>query len=109
MTVEQVNAAWRKHVRPGRLRDLDRRRLQVKLPAQPGVQGRPQTPGVPLGGRAGPGPSLGADMLADCSQCVGLCCVVPPFDAEQGFGFDKPAEHPASTCVPTTAAASMTT
>ena len=33
-------------------------------------------------------------MLADCSQCVGLCCVVPPFDAEQGFGFDKPAETP---------------
>jgi hypothetical protein len=27
----------------------------------------------------------------DCARCCGLCCVVPPFDADQGFGFDKPA------------------
>jgi hypothetical protein len=27
----------------------------------------------------------------DCARCCGLCCVVPPFDAHQGFGFDKPA------------------
>ncbi len=36
--------------------------------------------------------SLPADLKADCSACVGLCCVIPPFDAVQGFGFDKPAE-----------------
>ncbi len=33
-------------------------------------------------------------LKADCSACVALCCVVPPFDAVQGFGFDKPAETP---------------
>lgn len=37
---------------------------------------------------------LPAQLRADCSQCVGLCCLVPPFDAAQGFGFDKPAETP---------------
>jgi hypothetical protein len=37
---------------------------------------------------------LPAHLLADCSACVGLCCVIPPFDALQGFGFDKPAETP---------------
>lgn len=37
---------------------------------------------------------LPAHLKADCSACVGLCCVVPPFDAAQGFGFDKPAETP---------------
>ncbi|CAM3960979.1 hypothetical protein ROSA5918_16625 [Roseateles saccharophilus] len=31
-------------------------------------------------------------LKADCSACVALCCVIPPFDAVQGFGFDKPAE-----------------
>lgn len=30
----------------------------------------------------------------DCNACSGLCCVVLPFDAEQGFGFDKPAQTP---------------
>lgn len=29
---------------------------------------------------------------ADCSQCCGLCCVVPPFLAVQGFGKDKRAD-----------------
>ncbi|MBX3622698.1 MAG: hypothetical protein KF891_22240 [Rhizobacter sp.] len=33
-------------------------------------------------------------LRADCAACVGLCCVVPPFDAVQGFGFDKPAHTP---------------
>jgi hypothetical protein len=33
-------------------------------------------------------------LKADCSACVALCCVIPPFDAVQGFGFDKPAEVP---------------
>lgn len=40
-----------------------------------------------------PGP-LPAHLLADCSACAALCCVIPPFDAVQGFGFDKPAETP---------------
>lgn len=31
---------------------------------------------------------------ADCSSCKGLCCILLPFDADQGFGFDKPAATP---------------
>lgn len=31
---------------------------------------------------------------ADCSQCCGLCCVVPAQLKVQGFGSDKPAETP---------------
>jgi hypothetical protein len=30
----------------------------------------------------------------DCAACSALCCVVLPFDAEQGFGFDKEANTP---------------
>jgi hypothetical protein len=30
-------------------------------------------------------------LQADCAKCCGLCCVGPAFDADQGFGFDKPA------------------
>lgn len=30
---------------------------------------------------------------ADCSRCHALCCVVPPFDAVQGFAEDKPAHQ----------------
>ena len=37
---------------------------------------------------------LAAHLKADCSACVALCCVIPPYDAVQGFGFDKPAETP---------------
>lgn len=37
---------------------------------------------------------LPAHLKADCSACVALCCVIPPFDAAQGFGFDKGAETP---------------
>ncbi|HEY8878086.1 MAG TPA: hypothetical protein VIN03_11010 [Roseateles sp.] len=37
---------------------------------------------------------LPAHLKADCSACVALCCVIPPFDAAQGFGFDKRAETP---------------
>lgn len=37
---------------------------------------------------------LPAHLKADCSACVALCCVIPPFDEVQGFGFDKPAETP---------------
>ncbi|MEO6278850.1 hypothetical protein [Roseateles sp.] len=38
------------------------------------------------------GLQLPAHLKADCSACAALCCVIPPFDAVQGFGFDKPAE-----------------
>lgn len=37
-------------------------------------------------------PALPERLKADCSACVALCCVILPFDAFQGFGFDKPAE-----------------
>ena len=37
---------------------------------------------------------LPAHLKADCSACAALCCVIPPFDAVQGFGFDKPAQQP---------------
>ena len=37
---------------------------------------------------------LPAHLKADCSACAALCCVIPPFDEVQGFGFDKPAETP---------------
>jgi len=34
------------------------------------------------------------DLNADCAACCGLCCVSAPFDADQGFGYDKPAHEP---------------
>jgi hypothetical protein len=33
-------------------------------------------------------------LTADCAKCCGLCCVAPAFDAEQGFGYGKPAHTP---------------
>jgi hypothetical protein len=39
-------------------------------------------------------PRLPADLRADCTRCVSLCCVLPPFYSVQGFGFDKPANTP---------------
>jgi hypothetical protein len=36
------------------------------------------------------------ELRADCAACCGLCCVSPPFDADQGFGYDKPAHEPCS-------------
>jgi len=33
-------------------------------------------------------------LSADCAACSGLCCVSAPFDADQGFGYDKPAQEP---------------
>lgn len=33
-------------------------------------------------------------LTADCAKCCGLCCVAPAFDAEQGFGYSKPAHTP---------------
>jgi hypothetical protein len=32
-------------------------------------------------------------LRADCSRCVGLCCVVPAFAASADFAVDKPAEQ----------------
>ena len=29
------------------------------------------------------------ELVADCSQCAGLCCVLLPFRTEDGFGADK--------------------
>lgn len=37
---------------------------------------------------------LPASLRPDCARCVALCCVAPAFDAEQGFGYDKPAREP---------------
>jgi hypothetical protein len=37
---------------------------------------------------------LPSSLKADCARCAGLCCVVHPFAAVQGFGFDKPARAP---------------
>jgi hypothetical protein len=38
--------------------------------------------------------TLPASLRPDCAHCVALCCVAPAFDAEQGFGYDKPACEP---------------
>lgn len=35
--------------------------------------------------------TLGASFKADCASCSALCCVVPAFDVDQGFGYDKAA------------------
>jgi hypothetical protein len=35
-----------------------------------------------------------AHLRADCASCLGLCCVAPSFQAQQGFGFSKPAHSP---------------
>ncbi len=44
--------------------------------------------------------SLPAHLQADCKACRGLCCVALPFDAFQGFGFDKPAGAPCRHLAP---------
>lgn len=36
-------------------------------------------------------PALPPRLRADCTACHGLCCVALPFDAAQGFPFDKAA------------------
>jgi hypothetical protein len=38
--------------------------------------------------------TLPAHLQPDCAACCGLCCVALPFDATQGFGFDKAAHTP---------------
>src|SRR5690554_1357164 len=37
---------------------------------------------------------------ADCSACKGLCCVLLPFDADQGFAFNKEAGVPCCNLTP---------
>jgi hypothetical protein len=34
------------------------------------------------------------ELRADCTRCVGLCCVVPAFSASSDFALDKPAGTP---------------
>ena len=34
------------------------------------------------------------ELVADCSRCVGLCCVLLPFQRSADFAFDKPAGEP---------------
>ena len=41
-----------------------------------------------------------SQLRADCTRCSGLCCVGPAFDADQGFGFDKPAHTPCANLRP---------
>ncbi|BEP15948.1 pentapeptide repeat-containing protein [Acidothermaceae bacterium B102] len=36
----------------------------------------------------------GLDLVADCSRCFGLCCVVPAFAKSADFAVDKPAGTP---------------
>jgi hypothetical protein len=35
-----------------------------------------------------------ATLRADCSRCIGLCCIVLAFDRGESFAFDKPAGTP---------------
>ncbi|HEY6597232.1 MAG TPA: pentapeptide repeat-containing protein, partial [Asanoa sp.] len=35
-----------------------------------------------------------AELRADCTRCVGLCCVAPAFSASADFAIDKPAGRP---------------
>jgi uncharacterized protein YjbI with pentapeptide repeats len=36
----------------------------------------------------------GRELRADCSRCVGVCCVAPAFAASADFALDKPAGQP---------------
>lgn len=36
------------------------------------------------------------ELVADCSRCSGLCCVLLPFRSGDGFGADKPGGTPCS-------------
>ena len=38
----------------------------------------------------------GLDLVADCDRCFGLCCVMLPFRAVDGFGTDKAGGEPCS-------------
>ncbi|GIF64551.1 hypothetical protein Ais01nite_25860 [Asanoa ishikariensis] len=37
---------------------------------------------------------MSLELAADCSRCVGLCCVVPAFAKSVDFAIDKPARQP---------------
>lgn len=39
-------------------------------------------------------------LAPDCAKCCGLCCVGPSFDADQGFGYSKPAHTPCQYLAP---------
>ena len=39
-------------------------------------------------------------LIADCASCGGLCCILLPFDADQGFAFDKAAGVPCGHLTP---------
>lgn len=39
-------------------------------------------------------------LQADCTACKGLCCILLPFDADQGFAFDKAAGTPCRHLTP---------
>jgi hypothetical protein len=41
-----------------------------------------------------PATALPSHLRPDCQRCIALCCVAPAFDADQGFGYDKPAGEP---------------
>jgi hypothetical protein len=41
-----------------------------------------------------PDVSDGPELVADCTRCFGLCCVLLPFSAAAGFGIDKPGGTP---------------
>ncbi|MDK1472078.1 pentapeptide repeat-containing protein [Streptomyces sp. 549] len=47
-----------------------------------------RTPSGPTAGRQSP------DLVSDCSNCFGLCCVALPFAASSGFAVDKAAGTP---------------
>jgi hypothetical protein len=49
-----------------------------------------------LGSDDDPGSAARDPLQADCGACRGLCCVLLPFDADQGFAFDKAAGAPCS-------------
>lgn len=38
--------------------------------------------------------AAGLELTADCSRCAGLCCVLLPFRAADGFGADKAGGTP---------------
>lgn len=39
-------------------------------------------------------PGATPDLQADCSACMGICCVAPAFDKSDGFALSKPALTP---------------
>jgi uncharacterized protein YjbI with pentapeptide repeats len=56
--------------------------------------GRGPADQAPADWSAAAGPAGQPDLRADCSRCVGLCCVAPAFSASADFAIDKPAGRP---------------